>query len=115
MSPAASQPDPIRTGCRSQHPQRYTPRKFCADCSGSDRVASGAGAGAPHGFIDDLLRHLSQFSVFGLADCAQLSERLLGAAPAASPDQTDRLIDHRARRQRRLQLGGQRVVACART
>ena len=108
MSPAALQPDPVRTGCKSQHLQRYTRRKPCAGCSGSDRVASGAGVGAAHGFIDDLLRHLSQFAVFGLADCAQLSERLLCAAPATSPDQTDRLIDHRARRQRRLQLGGQR-------
>ena len=74
--------------------------------SGSGRVVSGAGAA--HGFIDDALGHLSQFAVLGLADRPQLSERLLGAAPAASPDQADRLIDHRARRERRLQLGGQR-------
>ena len=106
MSPAASQPDLVRTGCRSQHPQRYTRRKSRAGSSGSGRVASGAGAA--HGFIDDMLGHLSQFAVVGLADCAQLSERLLCAAPAASPDQADRLIDHRARRQRRLQLCGQR-------
>ena len=56
-----------------------------------------SGARAAHGFIDDVLGHLSQFAVFGLADRPQLSERLLGAAPAACPDQADRLIDHRAR------------------
>src|SRR5277367_1389705 len=67
----------------------------CEPCSGSSaarrpggpglaRIASGAGA--PHGFIDDVLCHLSQFAVFGLADRSQLSERLLGGAPATSPD-----------------------------
>src|SRR6202042_3874159 len=90
VSPAVLQPDPVRTGCKSQHHQRYTRRKSRACGSGSGRVASGAGAA--DGFIDDVLGHLSQFAVFGLADCAQLNERLLGAAPAAPPDQTARLI-----------------------
>src|ERR1700761_9622427 len=77
----------------------------CEPCSGSSAarrpVSRGlarfaSGAGAAYGFIDDVLRHLSQFAVFGLADRAQLSERLLGGGPAASPDQADRLIDHGA-------------------
>jgi hypothetical protein len=55
-----------------------------------------SGAGAAHGFIDDVLGYLGQFAVFGLADRPQLGERVLGAAPAASPDHPDRLIDHRA-------------------
>jgi hypothetical protein len=58
----------------------------------SGRVVSGAGTA--HGFIDDVLGHLGQFAVFGLADRPQLGERVLGAAPAASPDQADRLINH---------------------
>jgi len=65
-----------------------------------------SGAGAAHGFIDEVLGHLSQFAVPGLADRPQLRERVLGAAPAASPDQADRLIDHRSYRQRGLQLDG---------
>jgi hypothetical protein len=54
------------------------------------------------------LGHVGQFAVFGLADRSQLSECVLGAAPAASPQQADRLIDHRSRRQRGLQLDRQR-------
>src|SRR6185312_4423127 len=48
-----------------------------------------AGAGAADGFIDDPLRHVSQFAVFGLADRPQLGECVLGAAPAASAQQPD--------------------------
>ena len=70
------------------------------------RVVSGAGAA--HGFVDDLLSHVGQLAVFGLARRPQVGERVLDAAPGASPDEADRLIDHRARRQRLLQLDGQR-------
>jgi hypothetical protein len=66
------------------------------------------GAGAAHGFVDDLLSHVSQLAVFSLAHRPQVGERVLDAASGASPDQADRLIDHRARPQRRLQLDGER-------
>lgn len=39
-----------------------------------------------------------------MAHRPQLGECVLGAASRTSPDEADRLIDHRARRQRRLQL-----------
>jgi len=76
-------------------------------------VIVSAGLGAVLGWrlamsIDDPLRHVSQFAVFGLADRPQLGECVLGAAPAASAQQPDRLIDHRSRRQGGLQLDRQR-------
>ena len=63
--------------------------------------------GAPHGRVDDVLGDNLQFAMFGLTHRPQLSERVLGAAPGVSPDDADRLIDQGARRQRRLQLGGE--------
>src|SRR6202158_2433651 len=74
---------------------------------GLDSVRAVSGEGAAHGFIDDVLGHVSQFAVVSLAHRPQLGARGLGAAPGTSPDEADRLIDHRARRQRRLQLDGE--------
>ena len=68
------------------------------------RLRSGAGSGAAHGFIDNVLGHISQLAVLRLAHRPQLGERVLGAAPGTSADEADRLIDHRAGGQRRLQL-----------
>ena len=66
------------------------------------------GAGSAHGFVDDLLSHVSQLAVLSLAHHPQVGECVLSAAPRPSPDEPDRLIDHWSRRQRRLQLDGER-------
>ena len=70
-----------------------------------------SGAGAPHGFVDDLLRYVSQFAMFGLAHRSKVDECILDTATGTSADEADCLIDDRARRQRLLQLNGQRKRA----
>jgi hypothetical protein len=41
--------------------------------------------GSAHGFVDDLLSHVCQLAVFGLAHSPQVGERVLDAAPRPSP------------------------------
>src|SRR5690348_8698850 len=45
------------------------------------RLSPAADAGAAHGFVDNVLGHISQLAVLRLAHRPQLGERVLGGAP----------------------------------
>src|SRR5579875_1980461 len=64
--------------------------------------------GTAHRFIDHALRDLNQLGVLALADLPPSCERFLRSSTGATAQRSDRLVDHRSRTQRLLQLGGER-------
>lgn len=69
-------------------------------------------AGATHRLINQALSYVHERALLGLADRSQMTQRIPGTTPGPSPDETNRLIDHRSDQQRSLKTRGQYVRPC---
>ena len=96
--------DVARRLMTDRHTRPETVRALAELARHSERRSPLTRPGPPHRLLDQPLGDLGELDVFRLADLAQPLEGLLLGAARAAADDADRLIDHRPRAQRLLQL-----------